>query len=55
MTAGGTTFNVMTLSHSAQHPEPKGDGDKLVGGGQTVTFACGKLALSRFDPRGAKQ
>jgi len=49
VTAGATTFNVLTLSSAGQHPQPKADGDKLVVGGQTVTFADGKLTLAKFE------
>ncbi|MBE3099194.1 MAG: hypothetical protein IMZ44_18920 [Planctomycetes bacterium] len=46
--AGGTTFNVMTLSADGRHPEVKAEGGGLVIGKQTVKFADGKLVLGVF-------
>ena len=50
VTAGGTTFAVMTLAASGRHPEVKAAGDGLAIGRQTVKFAGGKLALGTFTP-----
>ncbi|MCX5682304.1 MAG: hypothetical protein NT049_01290, partial [Planctomycetota bacterium] len=48
--AGGTTFNVMTLSADGRHPEVKAEGGGLTLGKQTVKFADGKLVLGVFAP-----
>ena len=50
VTAGGTTFNVMTLSADGRHPEVKAEGGGLTIGKQTVKFADGKLVLGVFAP-----
>jgi hypothetical protein len=49
VTAGATTYNVLTLSSTGRHPTPKAEGDRLVIGGQTVTFADGVLTLGKFQ------
>jgi hypothetical protein len=49
VTAGATTYNVLTLSSTGRHPTPKAEGDRLVVGGQTVTFADGVLTLGKFQ------
>lgn len=45
---GGKTVDVLTISATNQHPEPKVEGDKLVIGGQSITFADGHLVLGKF-------
>jgi hypothetical protein len=47
VTAGKTTYNVMTLSADGRHPDVKVDGGGLAIGKQTVKFADGKLVLGR--------
>ena len=49
--AGNVSFNVLTLSATGKHPEARAEGGKLVVGGQTLTYADGKLTLSTFQPR----
>jgi len=46
VSAGGTTFHVLTLSAGA-HPEAKAEGEALVVGGQRVTLSNGTLALGK--------
>ena len=48
VTLGDTTLNVLTMSSTGQHPEPKVDGAKVVVGGQSVTYTAGKLAFGVF-------
>ena len=50
VTAGKTTFNVMTLAADGRHPEVKADGDGLAVGKQTLKFIDGRLTLSTFAP-----
>ena len=50
VTAGGTTFNVLTLAAAGRHPDLKTDGGGLTVGRQTVKFADGKLILGVFAP-----
>ncbi len=45
--AGKTTFAILVLSADGQFPEPKADGDKVVVGGQTISYDGGKLALAK--------
>jgi hypothetical protein len=44
---GGTTINILTLSASAKHPEPKVEGNQLIMGGQTISFNNGSFVLSK--------
>ena len=48
VTIGQTTFNVLTLNRTGPHPSAKAEGGKLIVGGQTITFADGKLTLATF-------
>jgi hypothetical protein len=50
VTAGGTAFNVLTLSAAGRHPQVKADGAGLAIGNQSVTFAEGRLSLAVFTP-----
>lgn len=43
----GVSFHVLTLCSTAAHPEAKVEGDKLVIGGRTISFASGKFAFSK--------
>jgi hypothetical protein len=47
VTAGGKTFCFKFLTSGAE-PEPKVEGDKVVVGGQTVSFEGGKLVLGKI-------
>ena len=47
VTAGKTAFAILVLSADGQLPEPKADGDKVVIGGQTVSYDGGKLVLAK--------
>ncbi len=47
MPAGDITFNVMPLSASGRHPEPKAEGSKLTIGGQTVAWSDGTLLMAK--------
>jgi hypothetical protein len=47
---GDVTFNVLTLSADAKHPEIAVENGSLKIGGQTVKYADGKLTLGTFAP-----
>ncbi|MBA4065755.1 MAG: hypothetical protein C0501_18955 [Isosphaera sp.] len=47
LTVGGKPFSVLTLQKTGDAPVPKVDGDKIVVGGQTVTFDGRKLVLAK--------
>lgn len=44
---GGKPFSVLTLQKNGDAPVPKVDGDKIVVGGQTITFDGKKLVLGK--------
>lgn len=46
VTAGGTTFTVLTLSKD-KHPEVKAEGDKVTVGGQTISFDGKRIVLGK--------
>ncbi len=46
---GETSLTVLSLSAAGKHPEPRLEGSKLIVGGQTVTYADGKLTLGTFQ------
>ena len=54
VTAGPTTFSILTLS-SGTHPEPKADGEKVLLGGQTITFDGKKIVFAKAAPLRAQQ
>jgi len=47
VTAGKTAFAILLLSAGGPFPEPKADGDKVVVGGQTISYDGGKLVLDK--------
>ena len=47
LAAGKTTFTVLTLSRTGQHPEPRVDGDKLIVAGRTITYTDGRLTAAK--------
>jgi hypothetical protein len=51
VTLGAESLNVLTLSSTGEHPEPKVVGDKIVVGGQTLTYNSGKLVLGVFGAK----
>jgi hypothetical protein len=48
--SGTTTYQVLTLSRTGTHPQPRLDRDALVVGGQTVTWSQGAFHLATFAP-----
>lgn len=46
---GKTIFTVLTLGTGGTHPEPRLEGNKLLVGGQTLSYANGKLTLGVFQ------
>jgi Tol biopolymer transport system component len=47
--AGGKTFQILSLSAEGKHPEPKADGDKIVVGGQTISFDGKQIMFSKMQ------
>jgi hypothetical protein len=46
--AGGTAFSFLFLTSGAK-PTPRAEGDKVVVGGQTVSFADGRIVLGKME------
>ncbi len=46
--AGSTTYHVLTFSSTGTHPDAKAEGDKLVVGGQTVSWTGNALSFKTF-------